>query len=154
MSTRDLIHAISSGNAIGIESSFNAVIAEKISAKLDVMRQEVAQNLFAEEIEGLIEIEEEVKIGKLDTHSGTNNYGGYYHHNVTHNGKNIGRVKQNIDDAPDIYGHPGHPKSWSFTHNSSKHDSEDAKGGYFKTKEDAAKALVNHHSSYMKKTSK
>ena len=108
----------------------------------------------SEEIEGLMKIEEEVKIGKLGTHSGTNNYGGYYHHNVTHNGKNVGRVKQNIDDAPDIYGHPGHPKSWSFTHNASKLDSEEIKDGYFKTKEDAAKALVKYHSSYMKNPSK
>lgn len=46
MSTKDLIDAISTGDAVGIESSFNAVMAEKISAKLDVMRQDIAQSMF------------------------------------------------------------------------------------------------------------
>jgi hypothetical protein len=46
MSTKDLIDAISTGDAMGIESSFNAAMAEKISVKLDAMRQDVAQNMF------------------------------------------------------------------------------------------------------------
>lgn len=44
--TRDLIDAIATGDAVGIESSFNAAMAEKISVQLDVKRQEVAQNMF------------------------------------------------------------------------------------------------------------
>lgn len=44
--TRDLVDAISTGDAVGIESSFNAVMAEKIAVKLDAMRSEVAQNMF------------------------------------------------------------------------------------------------------------
>ena len=44
--TKDLINAISAGNALETESSFNAAIAEKIAARLDDMRQTVAQNMF------------------------------------------------------------------------------------------------------------
>ena len=44
--TRDLVDAIATGDAVGIESSFNAAMAEKISVQLDVKRQEVAQNMF------------------------------------------------------------------------------------------------------------
>lgn len=44
--TRNLIDAIASGDAVGIESSFNAAMAEKIAVQLDVKRQEVAQNMF------------------------------------------------------------------------------------------------------------
>jgi hypothetical protein len=44
--TRDLVDAIASGDAVNIETSFNAAMAEKISVKLDAMRQEVAQNMF------------------------------------------------------------------------------------------------------------
>ena len=53
--TRNLIDAITDGNALETESSFNAAIAEKIAASLDNMRQEVAQNMFKTtelEIEG------------------------------------------------------------------------------------------------------
>ena len=46
MSTRDLIDAIVSGDAIAIENSFEAAMAEKISVKLDDMRQTVAQSMF------------------------------------------------------------------------------------------------------------
>lgn len=46
--TRDLIDAISTGDAVGIESSFNAVMAEKIAVKLDDLRTQVAQNMFKE----------------------------------------------------------------------------------------------------------
>jgi hypothetical protein len=44
--TRNLIDAISTGDATGVESSFNAAMAEKIAVQLDVKRQEVAQNMF------------------------------------------------------------------------------------------------------------
>lgn len=44
--TRDLVDAIATGDAVGIESAFNAAMAEKISVNLDAMRQEVAQNMF------------------------------------------------------------------------------------------------------------
>lgn len=45
-STKDLINAISTGDSVGIESAFNTAMAEKITVKLDAMRQEVAQNMF------------------------------------------------------------------------------------------------------------
>lgn len=56
---KSLIDAISTGDSIGTEQSFNAAMAEKISAKLDTMRQDIAQNLFAtEEVES---VDEEVQ---------------------------------------------------------------------------------------------
>ena len=48
MSVKDLINAIASGSAIETEQAFNSVMAEKISARLDDMRIEVAQNMFEE----------------------------------------------------------------------------------------------------------
>lgn len=44
--TKELINAISTGDSVGIDSAFNAAMAEKITVKLDGMRQEVAQNMF------------------------------------------------------------------------------------------------------------
>jgi hypothetical protein len=43
---RNLIDAISTGDAVGTEESFGAAMAEKISAKLDDMRQAIAQTMF------------------------------------------------------------------------------------------------------------
>lgn len=63
MSTKDLINAIISGEAIEIENAFNATMAEKISARLDDMRQDVAQNLFkAPEPEAVVEEEVELTL--------------------------------------------------------------------------------------------
>lgn len=61
MSTHDLVSAIISGEAIEIENAFNATMAEKISAKLDGMRQEYAQNLFKAP-EPVAVVEEEVEL--------------------------------------------------------------------------------------------
>lgn len=44
--TLELINAISSGDAVAIESSFNAAMAEKISSQLDDMRINVAHAMF------------------------------------------------------------------------------------------------------------
>jgi hypothetical protein len=44
--TRGLVDAIATGDSVGIETSFNAAMAEKIAVQLDTMRQEVAQNMF------------------------------------------------------------------------------------------------------------
>jgi hypothetical protein len=43
---KSLIDAISTGNALETESSFNTAMAEKISSRLETMRAEVAQNMF------------------------------------------------------------------------------------------------------------
>ena len=48
-SVRNLIDAIATGSAVGTEEHFNAAMAEKISVKLDAMRQDVAANMFASE---------------------------------------------------------------------------------------------------------
>ena len=44
--TRNLIDAIASKDATGIEGAFNVAMAEKISGQLETMRQEVAHNMF------------------------------------------------------------------------------------------------------------
>lgn len=44
--TLELISAISSGDAVATENAFNAAMAEKISAKLDDMRTDVAKTMF------------------------------------------------------------------------------------------------------------
>jgi len=59
-SVRNLINAISVGSAIDTEESFNSAMAEKISVKMDAMRQEVAANMFktAEAVEETTETNE------------------------------------------------------------------------------------------------
>ena len=60
MSTRDLIDAISSGDSISIETQFNNSMAEKISAKIEDMRQSVAQNMFNQSVaEESVELDSE-----------------------------------------------------------------------------------------------
>ena len=49
MTTRDLINAIAAGDAIEIENAFGSAMAEKVSARIDDMRVEVAKNLFSAE---------------------------------------------------------------------------------------------------------
>lgn len=44
--TLELINAISTGDASATENAFNAAMAEKISAKLDDMRINVAKSMF------------------------------------------------------------------------------------------------------------
>ncbi len=44
--TLELINAIASGSAVDTESAFNAAMAEKISAKLDDLRVNIAHNMF------------------------------------------------------------------------------------------------------------
>ena len=51
MSVRDLIDAIAAGDSQVIQQQFEAEMASRISARLDNMRQEVAQNMFREEVE-------------------------------------------------------------------------------------------------------
>jgi hypothetical protein len=45
-SVKNLINAISAGSAIETEEAFNSAMAEKISVKLDAMRQDVAASMF------------------------------------------------------------------------------------------------------------
>lgn len=57
---KNLIDAISVGDAVATEQSFGAAMAEKISAKLDTMRQDIAQTMFrtAEQPEVAVEPQE------------------------------------------------------------------------------------------------
>ena len=47
--TYDLVDAIISGDSVTIEDAFNAAMADKISARLEGMRQDVAQSMFQTE---------------------------------------------------------------------------------------------------------
>jgi hypothetical protein len=44
--TKNLVSALASGNADAIETSFNAAMAEKIAARLDDMRIDMAKSMF------------------------------------------------------------------------------------------------------------
>jgi hypothetical protein len=46
----ELINAIADGDSLGIEDSFNTVMASKISDRLDSMRVDVAQDMFKESV--------------------------------------------------------------------------------------------------------
>ena len=46
---QNLVHAIAAGDAIETETAFGAAMAEKLSAKMDDMRQAVAQSMFAQQ---------------------------------------------------------------------------------------------------------
>ena len=44
--TLELINSIANGDATQTESAFNSAMAEKIAAKLDDMRVQIAHNMF------------------------------------------------------------------------------------------------------------
>lgn len=44
--TLDLINAIDSGDTVDIEKSFEAIMSDKVSTKIDALRQDIAQNMF------------------------------------------------------------------------------------------------------------
>ena len=46
---QDLINAIAEGDSVAIEAAFNGEMATRISDRLEDMRIEVAQNMFATE---------------------------------------------------------------------------------------------------------
>jgi hypothetical protein len=50
MTVRQLIDAIDSGKTLEIESTFEALMADKVATKLDAYRQEVAKNMFASQV--------------------------------------------------------------------------------------------------------
>lgn len=46
MSTRDLIDAIEAGDSTKVDDAFNSVMVQKVSERLDAMRDDLAQNMF------------------------------------------------------------------------------------------------------------
>jgi hypothetical protein len=44
--TMNLINSIKSGDVVNMETSFNAAMAERVSAQMDDMRVKIAQNMF------------------------------------------------------------------------------------------------------------
>ena len=64
----DLIQAIDSGDSVAIDAAFNAEMATRVSAKLDDLRVEVAENMFkpvAEQVEETVELTEEELIEEM-----------------------------------------------------------------------------------------
>jgi hypothetical protein len=64
MSTLDLVAAIINKDATGIETEFNAAMAEKISDRLEDMRSDVAQTMFKQEEPEAV-VEEEYETDKV-----------------------------------------------------------------------------------------
>ena len=66
MGTKDLIDAIQSGDAEGIENTFQGIMSAKVGDKLDTMKKEMASNMFKtpeeqDEIAGEPEVEEQAE---------------------------------------------------------------------------------------------
>ena len=62
MGTKDLIDAIQSGDAEGIENTFQGIMSAKVGDKLDTMKKEMASSMFKtpeeqDEIAGAPEVE-------------------------------------------------------------------------------------------------
>jgi hypothetical protein len=55
----NLVNAIRHGDAMETEAAFGAAMAEKLSAKIDDMRQSVAQSMFAPQEAAPAETEEQ-----------------------------------------------------------------------------------------------
>lgn len=70
---KDLISAIASGDALETEQAFNAAMAEKISAKMDDMRIQVASTMFSastditDEIDTTDSVDATVEVGTEET---------------------------------------------------------------------------------------
>ena len=63
MGTKELIDAIQSGDAEGIENTFQGVMSAKVGDKLDTMKKDLAQSMFKtpdeqDEIAGEPEVEQ------------------------------------------------------------------------------------------------
>ena len=56
---KDLIDNIEIGNADAINASFSTVMAEKVSTRLDSLKQEVANVVFKDKIENNLENNQE-----------------------------------------------------------------------------------------------
>lgn len=46
MNTKTLIDAMADGKSVDMEQAFNAIVAERIAAKLDDMKVNIAQSMF------------------------------------------------------------------------------------------------------------
>jgi len=64
----NLIDAIESGDSMAIDTAFNTELSTRISDKLDVMRQDLAQNMFKEhEVEAEPKVMDDAGAGAMDT---------------------------------------------------------------------------------------
>ena len=65
---QNLVNAIAAGDALETQNAFAAAMAEKLSTRLDTMRAEVAQSMFAgqetqEEVAEADPVESEQQVG-------------------------------------------------------------------------------------------
>ena len=67
--TMQLVNAIKTGDAVATEQAFAAAMAEKLSAKIDDMRQTVAANMFTQP-EAVVEEEVELDEASKATDAG------------------------------------------------------------------------------------
>jgi len=74
--TRNLIDAIASGDSTAIQTNFEQAVLSRVADNLDVKRQEVAQNMFGEEVESIQEAAGSVHPNGLHVSSnqGSNTY--------------------------------------------------------------------------------
>ncbi len=61
MSTRDLVDALVAGDSVAIDTTFDTVMSQKISAALDDLRVSVAKNMFNPHVEEIESIEQEIE---------------------------------------------------------------------------------------------
>lgn len=66
--TKNLVYAIADSNALETQNAFAAAMAEKLSTRLDTMRADVAQSMFAgqetqEEVAEETPVEPEQQVG-------------------------------------------------------------------------------------------
>lgn len=106
MSTRDLIDAIQSGDSVAVQGAFETAMAERVAARLDTMRQDVAQSMFKESCSKKMK-EEEVS-EELD--EGTDKVGDNHLHvqEVKHEGKTkykVHAVGKNFSDGVKVGEH-------------------------------------------------
>lgn len=57
---KDLINAIASGNSQDIDQAFNSEMSARISDRLDIMRQDLAQSMFSEKKTAFVEEIEQI----------------------------------------------------------------------------------------------
>ena len=57
----NLVDAITTGDAVATENAFAVAMAEKLSSKIEDLRVNIAQSMFAQAVEEQGEMEEEVE---------------------------------------------------------------------------------------------
>jgi hypothetical protein len=64
----NLVDAIKAGDALATENAFAAAMADKLSSKIEDLRQNIAQNMFAQPEEVAEEFSEEADLAEIVAH--------------------------------------------------------------------------------------